>query len=70
MVRAARPLEDPELTAQRKTASLAALAVTLALVVGGLYLVDVLRIQSTEQDCILTGHPVCTPQAITPLASR
>jgi hypothetical protein len=32
--------------------------------------VDVLRIQSTEQDCILTGHPVCTPQAITPLASR
>jgi hypothetical protein len=59
MVRAARIVEDPDLAAQRQTTSLAALAVSLALVVGGLYLVDVLRAQAAEQDCLLSGRSFC-----------
>jgi hypothetical protein len=59
MVRTLRRLEDPELTAQRQTASLAALAVTLGLVVGGLYLVQTLRTLADQQDCLLTGRATC-----------
>ena len=46
-------------TAGRRTSSLAALAVTLALVVVGLYLVDALRAQSDMQDCVLSGRVGC-----------
>jgi hypothetical protein len=53
MVRTARSLEDPELAANRQTNSLAALAITLCLVVAGLFLVDVLRTTALQQDCAL-----------------
>ncbi len=52
--------EDPELAAARQSNSLAALVVTLGLVVGSLYLVDVLRTSAAEQDCILAGRSACT----------
>jgi hypothetical protein len=55
MVRIARSLEDPDHVAERQTRSLAALAVTLALVVAGLFLVDVLRAEAAVQDCALVG---------------
>lgn len=47
--------EDPEITANRQTTSLAALAVIMLLVVVGLYLVDVLRAAAAFQDCALSG---------------
>jgi hypothetical protein len=59
MVRSARIYEDPDQAAARQTASLAALAVTLSLIVAGLYLVDVLRATASQQDCLLTGHATC-----------
>ncbi len=55
MVRTARILEDPDRAAARQTNSLAALAVTLALIVAGLYLVDVLHTMALQQDCALTA---------------
>jgi hypothetical protein len=60
MVRTLRRLEDPELAAERQTTSLAALAITLALVVASLYLVHALRTQAEQQDCILTGRTGCS----------
>ena len=57
MVRTARSLEDPDQAAARQTSSLAALAITLALVVVGLFLVDVLRANQALQDCALTACP-------------
>ena len=59
MVRRVRILEDPELAAARQTASLAALAVSLALIVAGLYLIDVLRANAEAQDCALAGRSSC-----------
>ncbi len=59
MVRTARNLEDPDLAASRQSSSLAALAVSLALVVGGLYLIDTLREQAAQQDCVLSGRTYC-----------
>ncbi len=59
MVRTLRRLEDPELAAERQTKSLAALAITLALVVASLYLVHALRDQAALQDCLLTGRLGC-----------
>jgi hypothetical protein len=59
MVRSLRILEDPELAAARQTTSLAALAVTLGLVVAGLYLVDVLRDNAAVQDCAMSGRINC-----------
>jgi hypothetical protein len=59
MVRTAPAHEDPETAAARQTASLAALAVSLALVVASLYLVDSLRASATFQDCVLEGRMEC-----------
>ena len=59
MVRSVRIHEDPDQAAARQTASLAALAVTLGLIVAGLYLTNVLRANAAEQDCVLTGHATC-----------
>lgn len=64
MVRVARILEDPELAAERQTASLAALAFTLALVVAGLFLVDTLRFRAMQQDCALSGRSGCLMMAV------
>jgi hypothetical protein len=63
MVRTARLLEDPDLAAARQSTSLAALAVTLALVVVGLYLINVLRADAALQDCLLSGQRGC-PQLL------
>ena len=51
--------ETPEIVDRRRTDSLAALALTLLLVVVGLYLVDVLRAQAAVQDCVLAGQVGC-----------
>ncbi len=44
---------------ERQTTSLAALAVTLLLVVIGLYVIDALRLQASVQDCVLSGRTDC-----------
>ncbi len=59
MVRVARTLEDPDLAANRQTASLAALALLLGLVVAGLFLIDRLRVEAARQDCALAGRSLC-----------
>ena len=51
--------EDDEAGANRQTASLAALAVTLLLVVASLALVNHLRRQMTVEDCLLSGRTNC-----------
>ena len=48
---------------ERQTTSLAALAVTLLLVVVGLYLIDALRLQASVQDCVLSGRVDCAVSA-------
>jgi hypothetical protein len=45
--------------AHRQSASLAALALVLCLVVGALFLVRGLRSYSLAQDCVLTGQTAC-----------
>jgi hypothetical protein len=54
-----RFFEDDDTAAARRSNSLAALAVTLALVVAGLYLVKTLRAQSAYQNCVLSGQVYC-----------
>lgn len=51
--------EDDEAGANRQTASLAALAVTLLLVVASLALVNHLRHQVAIEDCLLSGRTNC-----------
>ncbi len=58
-----RASEDPDTAASRQTGSLAALALTLLLVVTGLYLVDVLRACSATEDCLLSGRTGCVATA-------
>ena len=50
---------SPQSQSERQTTSLAALAVTLLLVVLGLYLIDSLRLQARVQDCVLSGRIDC-----------
>jgi hypothetical protein len=58
---ASRSFSEPETkAANRQTASLAALAVTLALICLSLYLVDKLRIEAAFEDCVLAGHVGCS----------
>jgi hypothetical protein len=45
--------------ADRQTASLAGLAVTLALVVAGLFLIHELARKSAVEDCLLSGRGNC-----------
>ncbi len=59
--------EDPDDRAQgpnRQTASLAGLALALALLVGGLYLVHVLHAKSKMEDCLMSGRRDCDGTAI------
>ncbi len=44
---------------ERQSASLAALAITLLLVVLGLYLTEALRDEASVQDCVLSGRTLC-----------
>jgi hypothetical protein len=46
-------------TAQRQTASLAAIVVVLVLLVGGLFLVRHLRRASLIEDCLMAGRRNC-----------
>jgi hypothetical protein len=59
MVGFARIHEDPDLAADRQTASLAALALMLCLIVAGLFLVERLHTEALRQDCALTGRTLC-----------
>ncbi len=55
-----RSFAEPEATASnRQTASLAALAVTLLVIVISLYLVDKLRAEAAYEDCVLEGRIGC-----------
>lgn len=49
---------------ERQSASLAGLALTLLLVVAGLYLIDALRWQASVQDCVLSGRVACEVSAV------
>ena len=44
---------------ERQSASLAGLAMTLFLVVIGLYVTEALRLQARVQDCVLSGRIAC-----------
>ena len=50
---------DPQNEADRRTASLAGIAVALALVVAGLFLVHQLTIKARVEDCLLSGRLNC-----------
>lgn len=51
--------DHDELDENRQTASLAGLAVTLALLVGGLLLVRELHMHALLEDCLLAGRIAC-----------
>ena len=51
--------ESEQAAADRQSASLAALALMLALVVVGLLLVRILRQESQVEDCLLSGRTNC-----------
>lgn len=57
---------DPEdqVEADRQTASLAGLAVSLLLVVLGLFLVNELHAKAKLEDCLLSGQSHCLVEAI------
>ncbi len=59
MVATGRIPEDKQAIADRQTASLAALAVTLGLVVAGVFLCHALRHTAELQDCLLSGRTNC-----------
>ncbi len=59
--------EDDEAGANRQTASLAALALTLFLVVTSFALVQQLRYKAAIEDCLMSGRTNCgTSITITP----
>lgn len=58
-MRAARRWADAQEEADRQTASLAGLALALALVVLGLVLVQHLRASAAAEDCLLAGRLDC-----------
>jgi hypothetical protein len=51
-------IED-QAAADRQTASLAGVAITLLLVVAGLFLVHVLHDKAVVEDCLLSGRSNC-----------
>jgi hypothetical protein len=54
------PLDsDADETADRQTASLAGVAITLLLLVVGLFLVHELHAKSTIEDCLMSGRTNC-----------
>ena len=52
------PARDRE-DADRRTAGLAAIAVVLALLIGGLMLTKTLHRKSLMEDCLMAGHSDC-----------
>lgn len=61
-----RWLHESDEEADRQTASLAAVAVTLFLIVLGLFLVRELRAKSLLEDCLLSGRTNCVELATPP----
>jgi hypothetical protein len=59
-------LHESHEEADRQTASLAAVAVTLLLIVVGLFLVRELRAKSILEDCLLSGRTNCIELTTTP----
>ncbi len=59
-------LQDAQEEADRQTASLAAVAVTLLLIVLGLFLVHELRAQAMLEDCLLSGRTNCVELSVSP----
>ncbi len=58
-----RILRHQQSDAERQSNSLAGLALTLLLVVVGLYLIETLRLQASLQDCVLSGRVACEVSA-------
>jgi hypothetical protein len=58
--------EEAEEEANRQTASLAGVAITLLLLVIGVFLVHELRAKSVLEDCLLTGRHDCDLVLTTP----
>jgi hypothetical protein len=56
--------------ANRQSQSLAALAVTLALIVVSLFLIQHLRAAAAFQDCVLSGHSWCVAPAEWSVSTR
>jgi hypothetical protein len=50
---------DEEATANRQTASLGGIAISLLLIVVGLYLVHQLHAKAEIEDCLLSGRTNC-----------
>ena len=59
-------LQESQDEADRQTASLAAVAVTLLLIVLGLFLVHELRAQAMLEDCLLSGRTNCVVLSVPP----
>jgi len=53
------PVEDDEEAANRQTASLAGVAITLLLLVVGLFLVRELHAKVAIEDCLMAGRNYC-----------
>lgn len=51
--------EDDEQAANRQTASLAGIAITLLLLVIGLFLVQELHAKAVVEDCLMAGRTNC-----------
>lgn len=64
------PGETPQDSANRQTASLAGLAIVLALVVVGLLLLLHLRREARLEDCLMSGRLNCDALLVTPAAPR
>lgn len=58
-MRGAGKAEDEQAQENRVTGSIAALALVLALVVAGLFLVQTLRHKATLEDCLMSGRISC-----------
>jgi hypothetical protein len=55
---------DEEAVANRQTASLGGVAISLFLIVVGLYLVHALHAKAQVEDCLLAGRTNCLPLVI------
>lgn len=53
------PRHEIQADMDRQTGSLAALALLLALVVAGLFLIRTLRAEAKAEDCVMSGRSTC-----------
>lgn len=58
-MRGAPRFEDEQAEENRVTGSIAALALVLALVVAGLFLIQTLRHKAALEDCLMAGRMSC-----------